>query len=345
MIRALLRIGLILAILLAISGSFFTYWVNLSLKTPHTHSAEQLFVIEPGMGRKAIVRKLVQEGIVKQSLPLLVYMTVQPAKANLQAGEYLFDSPITPIQVLEKINRGQVATLQLTIPEGYDRFDIVETLIAGQIGDREELEKAVKDTSLIADLDPEAKDLEGYLFPDTYTYTHRTDAQQFVALMVKRYKQILTPERRKRAEELGMTLRQVLILASLIEREAKHDEERPLVSSVFHNRLKKGMKLDCDPTFIYAAKLEGVWDKNVNNPSHRRRNSPYNTYAYPGLPPGPIASPGIKSIDAALNPASADYIYFVVNSADGHHKFSSTENEHLKAVAQYRRLQKQMINN
>lgn len=335
-----LKLGALLIVMLLLAGGGASAWVYQNLHAPHQHgAANELIVIEPGMGKKAIINLLVREGIISSRWPALVYVAINQKAGRLQAGEYRFESPITPVAALEKIQRGLVATQQVTIPEGYDRFDIIELLVSINIDSREAIERAVKDTSLIADLDPNARDLEGYLFPDTYVYTRQTRAPQLVAAMVRRFRQVFTPARQQQAQGLGLSVRQALTMASLIEREAKVHDERPIIAGVFYNRLKKNMKLDCDPTFIYAAKLVGGWDNNVNNPVHRRRESPYNTYVSPGLPPGPIASPGERSIEAALNPAQVDYIYFVVNGTDGRHKFSRTEAEHLAAVAAYRQQQ------
>jgi UPF0755 protein len=344
--RVLLRLLVLGIFLLLLAGGLFVYWVDHTLKTPKQHDAStELIVIEPGMGRRAIINRLVEKGILDKPLPLLAYLAFRPAASKMQAGEYRFESPITPLAVLDKLNRGLVAVEQITIPEGYDRFDIANVLVAANIDTREAVESAIRDTSLIADIDPTARDLEGYLFPDTYSYTRQTRAPQIITAMVRRTRQVLTPERQQRAQELGLTMRQAMTLASLVEREAKLDEERPMIAGVFYNRLKLNMTLGCDPTFIYAAKLAGTWDNNVNNPAHRRRESPYNTYITPGLPPGPIASPGLESIEATLYPAETDYVYFVVNGTDGRHKFSRTEAEHLAAVAAYHRQQRQLQRN
>jgi UPF0755 protein len=192
-------------------------------------------------------------------------------------------------------------------------------------------------TNLIADIDPEATTLEGYLFPDTYEYTTNTTREQQVEAMVKRFRKVYTPEMQKRAKELGMTARQVITLASLIEKEARVDNERELISSVFHRRLKLGAPLACDPTLIYAALLENKYRGKIYK-SDLERKSPYNTYKNAGLPPGPIASPGRRSIQAALFPADTDYFYFVVDATknDGSHKFSSSSSEHEAAVRRLR---------
>jgi UPF0755 protein len=194
-----------------------------------------------------------------------------------------------------------------------------------------------KKTTLIADIDPAATTLEGYLFPDTYEYTANTTREQQVEAMVKRFRKVYTPEMQKRAKELGMTARQAVTLASLIEKEARVDSERELISSVFHRRLKLGIPLACDPTLIYAALLENKYRGKIYR-SDLERKSPYNTYKKAGLPPGPIASPGRRSIQAALYPADTNYLYFVVDATknDGSHKFSATSNEHDAAVRRLR---------
>lgn len=336
----LIKFLIVLAFLLALVGGFAGYWGYRSLTTPHAHTANQSITIEQGLGRRAIIDRLVVAGVLENRWPLLGYMLLRPQESKLQAGTYEFESPITPLEVLAKLRQGSVVKMAITIPEGYDKFDILETLAATNLDTKEAFQNAINDPSLIRDIDPEARNLEGYIFPDTYNFNYDTHAPQVIGAMVRRFRQILTPERLARAKELGLTFRQVLTLASLIEREAKVDDDRPLISAVFHNRLKAGMRLDCDPSFIYAAKLAGAWDGNVNNPLHRKRESTYNTYYEVGLPPGPIASPGLKSIDAALNPADAKYRYFVVDGTDGHHKFSVTEAEHNTAVAKYRQQQR-----
>jgi UPF0755 protein len=300
-----------------------------------------VIVIDNGVGKKAIIQQLAAKGIIARAWPIMLYIAWRGDKEKLQAGDYQFESPITPLAVLAKLRQGLVVTSQVTLPEGYDKFDALARLATTAQGNRADFRALIESPTLVTDLDPAATDLEGYLFPDTYTYTRRHTPAQIVATIVRRFRSIWTAKRQARAAELGLSLRQVLTLASLVEREAKQDDERALISAVFHNRLKKGMRLDCDPTFIYAAKLADVWDHDVNNPLHRRRASPYNTYYTTGLPPGPIASPGVKSIDAALYPAAVGYLYFVVNGTAGRHKFSVTEAEHQLAVAAYRQQQRQ----
>jgi len=194
---------------------------------------------------------------------------------------------------------------------------------------------------LVADIDPAAVTLEGYLFPDTYDYTASATREQLIELMVKRFRKVVTPAMRNSAAEAGMTVREVVTLASLIEKEAKVDSERELISSVFHRRLKMGMALDCDPTIIYGALVEGRYRGKIYQ-SDLDHNSPYNTYKHAGLPPGPIASPGRRSLEAALHPADTSYLYFVVDASrnDGSHKFSASSADHEKAVAALRLLER-----
>jgi UPF0755 protein len=239
--------------------------------------------------------------------------------------------------VLEKIRRGAVATRRIMFRPGLTIYEVNDLLPNRPANGK--LDPALLDVRLIADLDPQATSLEGYIFPDTYIVPKRATNAEILAEAVARFRRAWTPELRQQAEARRLTLRQVVTLASMIEKEAADDAERPLVASVFHNRLRKGMRLECDPTFIYAAKLNGTWDDNVNNPAHRRLLSPYNTYLFPGLPPGPIASPGEKSLRAALQPAQTEYLYFVLGPG-GRHRFSRTEAEHQVAVAEYRKLQR-----
>ncbi|MBI4852077.1 MAG: endolytic transglycosylase MltG [Acidobacteria bacterium] len=343
--KQLIKILGLLLIILAIIGLCVFFWGYQQLHKPYKHNKESdLITIESGMGKRAIIDRLVEKDIISNPWPILVYLSLKSEEGKLQAGEYIFSSPITPLEVVAKLRQGLVVTQQITIPEGYDKYDVVQALVAAEIDSQEAIEKAINDTSLIRDLDPKARSLEGYLFPDTYTYTRQQKAPQIIAAMVKRFRQVLTPERQKKLQEKNLTLHELITMASLVEKEAKADEERGLVAAVFYNRLKKEMRLDCDPTFIYAAKLENVWDNQVNNPIHRKRESLYNTYYITGLPAGPIASPGLKSIDAALSPTEVDYLYFVATGRDGRHNFSRTESEHLAAVAAYRRNKKQQQN-
>ncbi len=323
------------ALLAAVGMGFLAYR---SLQTPFTHrAADELITIEPGMGAREVVELLYERGVIPNRYPVLIYLMLSPAGRRLQAGDYEFESPIAPLAALEKIRRGAVATRRIMFRPGLTIYEVNELLPNRPANGK--LDPALLDVRLIADLDPQATSLEGYIFPDTYIVPKRATNAEILAEAVARFRRAWTPELRQQAEARRLTLRQVVTLASMIEKEAADDAERPLVASVFHNRLRKGMRLECDPTFIYAAKLNGTWDDNVNNPAHRRLLSPYNTYLFPGLPPGPIASPGEKSLRAALQPAQTEYLYFVLGPG-GRHRFSRTEAEHQVAVAEYRKLQR-----
>jgi UPF0755 protein len=336
---------LFLVVLIAVGG---WYWLKSEINHPHDHNASQkIITIEPGASRAVIIARLQREGVLESELPAKLWLRLVEPRVSFKAGDYMFRSPITPRRVISQLARGEVATQQFTIPEGYNQFDIAHVL-AGLQGlkqpvpaNAEDLQILFKNTALISDLDPQATTLEGYLFPDTYEYTAGTTREQLVEAMVKRFRRVYTPDWQNRAAELGMTTRQVVTLASLIEKEAKVDGERELISSVFHRRLKTKVALACDPTVIYAALVEGKYRGKIYQ-SDLDRDSPYNTYRHAGLPPGPIASPGRRSIQAALNPADTNDLYFVVDATkmDGSHKFSATSAEHENAVKALRQAER-----
>jgi UPF0755 protein len=341
---SLLKFLLLLVVLLIIAAGAGAMWVRSDVNRPVAHpSAERIITIEPGTGAAAVVAKLNEAGIVRHPIPLRVYLRLTGRSGGLRAGDYKFASPISPMQAIEKIRRGEISLERVTIPEGYNRFDIAETLAAKTgIGTKEEFLRLMNDPSLIEKIAPNARNLEGYLFPDTYNYNAKTTPEEFIRAMVNRFNEVFTPEWGTRANQLNLTIHQVVTLASIIEKEAKVADERPHMASVFFNRMKIGMALGSDPTFIYAAILADDYDGNPNQPRHRQRQSPYNTYLVTGLPPGPIASPGRASIEAVLYPDNTEDLYFVVNSRDGRHKFSRTAAEHEAAVSEYRKLQKEM---
>ncbi|MFN0084847.1 MAG: endolytic transglycosylase MltG [Blastocatellia bacterium] len=328
-------------ILLALGGAALIggwIWLTNALDSPHKHEVRRTITIDPGSKTSEIVYRLHREGILESELPMRLWMRFFSEGRPLKAGDYDFKSPITARQVINQLIVGGVATRQFTIPEGYNQFDIAR-VIADLQGLKEPsatVERVLsmfKHTSLIEDLDPDARTLEGYLFPDTYEYTTNTTREKLVEAMVKRFRKVYTAQWQDRASELGWKTRQVVTLASLIEKEAQVDSERELISQVFHKRLKMGSTLACDPTVIYAALIEGKYRGKIYQ-SDLDRDSPYNTYKRAGLPPGPIASPGKRSIEAALYPAATDYLFFVVDATrnDGSHKFSASSGEHVRAV-------------
>ena len=339
-LRTLMR----LLVVVILAGGAFALWVRKTVTTPVEHqSADRIVTIDQGTGTQGIVARLADAGVVPHPLALKIYLRITGRGANLKAGDYKFPSPISPLQAVEKIRRGEVDLERVTIPEGFNRFDIAETL-ATKTGKAttEEFLRLMDDQTPIEEIAPTARDLEGYLFPDTYNYNSKTTLEDLVHAMVGRFEEVFTPEWSARAGQLGLTVHQVVTLASIIEKEAKVPDERPHMASVFFNRLKRGMPLASDPTFIYAAILAGDYDGNPNQLRYRERFSPYNTYLVSGLPPGPIASPGRASLEAVLHPDSTGDLYFVVNGTGGRHKFSRTAAEHDAAVEEYRRQQREL---
>jgi UPF0755 protein len=336
--RPFLSCLLVLLLLVAVAGAAGAWWVRSMLYTPVEHDESKVLIVQQGMGTQAIIGKLNQMGIVPNPSALALYLRVTGQSGQLKAGVYKFDSPISPMQAIGKIQRGEVTYERVTIPEGFNRFDIAKTLakVTGKATEEEFL-RLMNDTRSIAKLAPQARNLEGYLFADTYNYNAGTTAEELIQAMVNRFKEVFTPEWTARASQLNMTTHQVVTYASIVEEEARVAEDRAKISSVIKNRLQRGMPLACDPTFIYAALLAGDYDGNPNQPRHRQRPSPYNTYIFSGLPPGPIASPSRASLEATLYPAQTNYLFFVANGIDGGHIFSATAAEHEAAVAEYRR--------
>lgn len=299
--------------------------------TPFGPSRETFVEVPPGTPTRQIAVLLKQGGVIRSKV---VFDAMHMIKGGtLKAGEYRFDHPATMADVYARLRRGDVYTVSVTIPEGSNLFDIAQRLQNQGFGPKEKfLDSARANVTLIADMDPKATSLEGYLFPDTYHFTRRATPLEIQEAMVRQF--------RKEATKLGLRGddHRVVTLASLVERETPIPAERPLVASVFVNRMAKGMPLMTDPSVIYAALLEGRY-RGAIYASDLKSDSPYNTYTHTGLPPGPICSPGVESLKAAMHPAETDYLYFVAASANpsGKSKFSSTLEEHAHDVAAYRK--------
>jgi UPF0755 protein len=280
-----------------------------------------------------VVAKLVAEGIIKHKWPLMLYLKLTSNASELKAGDYDFPSPISPLGVFARLGTGEQRLIRLTVVEGWTRWDIsnaMSKIPELHLADSAAALPLMNNVSLISDLDPTATNLEGYLFPDTYDFPPDTKPAAVIAIMVKRFRKEWKPEWTQQANKLSLTPRQVVTTASLVETEAKLTEDRPLIASVIYNRLKIGMALAVDSSIIYASKLEGKWrnDGKVYKSDVERR-SPYNTRLRAGLPPGPIASPGKSSLEAALNPAETDYLYYVREPSrdDGAHNFYNNERD------------------
>lgn len=344
------KLAIVLFLLIA---GWYRLQIDIDRQTEHA-AADRIVTIAPGTRTREIVRQLTREGIIRSEWPVRIWLRTFGRRITLKAGDYRFPSPISSRQAIEQMARGEVATRSLTIPEGYNRFDIAR-LLAELQGIRQPAPTEVKPgetsgekllplfnrTELISDLDPEARNLEGYLFPDTYEYTTSTTREQLVEMMVDRFRRVFTDQMRQQSMAKNLTPRQVVTMASLIEKEARLDRERELISAVFHRRLKQSVPLACDPTVIYAALLAGKYRGKIYR-SDLDRESPYNTYRTAGLPPGPIASPGRRSLEAALNPAAVDYLYFVVDATrnDGSHLFSISSADHEAAVRRLRQAER-----
>ena len=322
--RILLAAGLL--VLLAASAS--ALWVYKDLHTPIQHSKHGQYVEIPrGSSPASVIDKLASEGIIKHQWPLTFYLKVTSSGSQIKAGDYDFPSPISPLGVLAKLREGEQRTLRLTIVEGWTRWDIANAMYKIpelKLSDPNDALSLMNNVSLISDLDPRATNLEGYLFPDTYDFPPDTKPAEVIAIMVKRFRKEWKPEWSERARQMNRTPREVVTTASLVETEAKLSEDRPLIASVIYNRLQKDMALAVDSTIIYASKLEGKWrnDGKVYRSDVERR-SPYNTRLHAGLPPGPVASPGASSLEAALYPAQTDFLYYVREPSrnDGKHNF------------------------
>jgi len=322
------RLILLLIVVGLLATAGLGAWTYYDLHKPIAHTKNGQYIEIPrGTSPSSIISKLVAEGVIKHEWPLKLYLKSTGAGATLKAGEYDFPSPISPLGVLAKLQQGQRRLNRLTIIEGWTRWDIARAM--AQVaefklsGESEALE-LMNNVSLIRDLDPEAKNLEGYLFPDTYEFSPEMTPAELIETMVSRFRSVWKPDWTDRARSLNFTPRQIVTTASIIETEAKLADERPLVASVIYNRLRKDIPLAVDSSVIYASKLDGKWryDGKVYLSDIQRR-SPYNTRIYTGLPPGPVASPGESSLRAALNPATSDYLYYVRNPDrnDGAHNF------------------------
>ena len=323
MIR-LLKVLAVCAILAA--GALYYF-----LARPYAGFQGEVFVdIPKGASTAAMARLLTDAGVIESPWPFLLARALKPS-TKLQAGEFRFASPASTLDVYARIARGDVFYLELKIPEGLNMFDIAAIVRGLGLTTEREFLDAARDASLMRDLDPAAPTLEGYLFPDTYRVTHHTGARELCRILTQRF--------RAEWKRLDTTadVHQMVTLASLIEKEAAAPEDRPLIASVFQNRLKMGMKLDCDPTTVYAALIEGRY-RGVIHQSDLASRNPYNTYQHAGLPPGPIANPGVASLRAALKPASTDYLYFVARpDGSGRHQFSKDIAAHRQAATRYRR--------
>ena len=344
------KILFIIFILLIITVGGVSYWIYKSLNTPAQHAkANQFIQIPKGATTNEIIGKLSAEGILKSELPTQIYLRSFGDASKIQAGEYQFPSPITPLEILKELEKGEERTVKLTIPEGFTRFDIARRLAERFPTVPPTDEKAIlalmDDASLIKDFDPAAKNLEGYMFPSTYEFPLHTKPAEVIKRMVEQFKKTWQPEWNERARFLGRTPREIVTIASLIETESKFDAERAVVASVIYNRLAKNIPLGIDQTAVYVAKMQNRWDGTIHK-SDLETDSPYNTRRFGGIPPGPISSVSASALEAALNPAQTDYIFYVLNveKNDGSHNFYASASDFERGKAAYQRWLEQQRN-
>ena len=332
------KVIIALAVVLAVSLIGTAVAVNQLLErveTPYqAYAKEGVFVdIEPGDSSPVIAARLAAAGVVRDVWTFRLAVWRSGLARDLQAGEYHFTDPLSSMEVIDKIAAGQVYLRSLTFPEGLTVAEMAEVFDASEFGTADGFISQAQRVELIQDLDPEAVTLEGYLFPETYLLPRDATAADLVEAMVAQFRRSLSEGVRAEAARQDGSVRDVVTLASLIQKETGSADEHRLVSAVYNNRLRIGMALQCDPTVIYALQLDGLYDGNLTR-ENLRHDSPYNTYRYPGLPPGPIAAPGLGALEAAVDPADVPYLYFVSRN-DGSHEFASTLREHNRNVQQY----------
>jgi len=326
-------LALVLLALILAGGAVAFMYVRVNQPYRGYQGAEQFVEIPPGAGSVTIGGRLVDSGVIRDTTIYRAALWMTGQGRHLKAGEYRFERAMTPFEVIDKIARGDVYVINVTFPEGLTIAEMAKIFESHGLGPAASLTEAARNAALIHALDPEAKDLEGYLFPETYALSRHADASKLVALMVSRFEHVFTPELRQAAAARNLTVREAVTLASIVEKETARAGERPLVAAVYTTRLRVGMPLQCDPTVIYALTKAGRYEGNIHK-DDLSFDSPYNTYRYPGLPPGPIASPGRASLEAAVRPADADYLYFVSRN-DGSHEFARTLEEHNRNVQKY----------
>ncbi len=323
--------------LILIAAAAVVVWVREDLHRPYSgwQGESTVVTVERGLDAGSMLVRLGDAGVLRRPRVVKAWLSVRGGAERLQAGEYRFDRPLSPLAVLERLSRGDVLLHPVTLPEGLNLAEVAQRLADAGFGSTEELTAAFNDPRGIADLDPDAADLEGYLFPDTYHFPKAQTPTEIAQEMIARFRQVVGEDYGGRAEAVGLGLRDAVTLASMIEKETSVSDERPRISQVFHNRIKRGMKMECDPTVKYALHRAG---KTVDRLTYAdlRFDSPWNTYVIGGLPVGPIANPGQASLEAALAPAEGNELFFVAAPGGGH-RFSKTMSGHLRAVAEWRR--------
>ena len=308
-------------------GVFLSLGFGLFLVSPADKGgADQVFVVKEGTALKEVAGDLEEKGLITNKTLFVLWTRVKGYGKDIRAGEYSLSPAMAPVQLLEILRKGLVILHAVTIPEGFNREQIAEALAAKGLADKKRFLELTQDKALLRQYGISGPSFEGYLFPDTYHFSRGTPTLAILDTMVKRFKQVVAPLM-DQSKGTGMKFEDVVILASIVEKETGRPEERPLIASVFLNRLRLGMRLESDPTVIYGIEnFDGDLKKK-----DLTEKTPYNTYVIHGLTPGPIANPGLESIKAVMDPARTDYLYFVSRN-DGSHQFSKTLAEHNRAV-------------
>jgi UPF0755 protein len=305
-------------------------WLAWALYMPVTPDGQKFVMLRPGYSTRRIAAELKSAGVLRNTLAFVLWHRIH-RKQSLKAGEYRFDKAANPLEIHDRLVRGDIYVHTVVIPEGYTLFDIAQAVQDAGLGSSQQfLEVAQSEIGLISDLSPDARSLEGYLFPNTYEFTRTQSMKEMIGVMVKQFRLV--------ALQIGLTMDvpRTVTMASIIEKETAVPEERPVVASVYHNRLGRNIPLQADPSVIYAELLNGSYGGALHH-ADMSFQSQYNTYAHPGLPPGPIGNPGRTSLEAAMHPAKTDYYYFV-SDGNGHHRFSGTLQEHNQNVARLRQV-------
>jgi UPF0755 protein len=319
-----------LLLLAVLVGGFLAYR---ALAPYQGFSGETFVEIPRGTSTQGVAQKLAEAGVVRTPYDFLLARTTERRRV-LQAGEYRFDHAASPVEVFDRIARGDVYAIEFVVPEGKNMFDIAALAEQAKLFPAAQFLKAARNPALIHDLDPQAPTLEGYLFPNTYKLPRTTTPERLCQIMTGKFREVW------KGMKADAEVHRTVTLASLVEKEGKQPQDRPQIAAVFANRLHLGMKLDCDPTTIYAALLAGRYNGTIHR-SDLDSEDPYNTYRHAGLPPGPIANPGQDALEAALHPANIDALYFVLRpDGSGTHQFSKSIEDHEKATAAYRKSQK-----
>jgi UPF0755 protein len=304
-------------------------WLAWAWYSPVTPQAQTFVLLHSGYSTRRIAAELKAAGVIRSTTAFIVWHRLHQ-KHSLKAGEYLFERTATSVDIHERLVRGDVFVHTVVIPEGFNMFEIAQAIQNAGLGPSQDFLRVVQSqTSLIADIAPEAANLEGYLFPNTYEFTRTQTMEEMAAAMVKQFRQVA------REISLASDVQKTVTLASIIEKETAAPEERPLVASVYSNRIAKHIPLQADPSVIYAELLAGVYTGALHHEDMQFRSA-YNTYIHAGLPPGPIANPGRAALEAAVHPAQTPYLYFV-SDGSGHHRFAGNLEEHNRNVAEYRK--------